>query len=461
MSSPKTKKQKTKDEGVSTVLAQAVALRRDLHAHPEPGFEEHETGRRLRAALRAAGVEAEPWACAGTGLVVDIASTGSGAARVVDGAAPPVVKAVALRCDMDALRMTELNGGLPHRSVNEGIAHMCGHDGHMASAVLAAGLIQARADRMPAGTRVRVLFQPAEEGPGGALPMLQEGALEGIDEVYGFHNWPTFPVGSLRVKSGPLMAHVAEFEVVVRGAGCHASQPHAGVDAVLVASSIVVQLHTITSRSVRSSENCVVSVTMFHAGEASNVLPDTATLRGTIRDLDPAVFDKITSRIRAICHGVAAAHGATAALSVEGMYPVVVNHAPQTAVVERVAKGLGMDVSADGLPMLGAEDMAYLLDAAHGGKPGCFYFLGGQEDAVTGLATFVPNPDEAVDLFAAKQTGNVQKRSNCMCHATAYDFNDNILPHAARVYVKVVEARLGCSLFDAGELGALVEPVWA
>ena len=309
------KKRKVEDP-LAALVRRAVALRRELHAYPEPGFEEKETQRRIRAVLAELDVCADARTCAETGLVADIAGPVG---------KPPsdknTVRCVALRSDMDALRMTEKNECLAHRSRHEGVAHMCGHDGHMASLVLAAALVARRKDRLPAGASVRLLFQPAEEGPGGALPMIMDGALEGVDECYGFHNWPSFPLGEVHVKPGALMAHVSEFTITVKGSGCHASQPHAGVDAVLAGSAVVQALHTITSRSTRSDENAVVSVTQFHAGEATNVLPDSAVLKGTIRDLDPAVFDLIEKRIAEVSAGVAAGYGATADVKIDSMCP--------------------------------------------------------------------------------------------------------------------------------------------
>ena len=309
-------KKRKVDDPLAALVRRAVALRRELHAYPEPGFEEKETQRRIRAVLAELDVCADARTCAETGLVADI---------VGPVGKPPTdkstVRCVALRSDMDALRMTEKNECLAHRSRHEGVAHMCGHDGHMASLVLAAALVARRKDRLPAGASVRLLFQPAEEGPGGALPMIMDGALEGVDECYGFHNWPSFPLGEVHVKPGALMAHVSEFTVTVKGSGCHASQPHAGVDAVLAGSAVVQALHTITSRSTRSDENAVVSVTQFHAGEATNVLPDSAVLKGTIRDLDPAVFDLIEKRITEVSAGVAAGYGATAEVKIDSMCP--------------------------------------------------------------------------------------------------------------------------------------------
>ncbi|KAJ1455978.1 hypothetical protein M885DRAFT_192366 [Pelagophyceae sp. CCMP2097] len=437
------------------MLKAAVLLRREIHAHPEPGFEEHETHLRLVAALATLGgvLPAQTRRVAGTGLVVDIDSTG--------GVDASDVKTVALRADMDALRMTEKNEGLPHRSTNAGVAHMCGHDGHMASLVLAGALIQQRAASLPRGAKVRLLFQPAEEGPGGALPMLKEGVLEGVDEVYGYHTWPALPLGHCAVKPGALMAHVSEFTITVRGAGVHASQPHAGIDAVLVAATLIQALHTITSRSTPADAQCVVSVTMLSAGEATNVLPDTATMRGTIRDLDSKVFAIIERRIREVAFGISAAHGATADVQIDEKYPVVMNHAAQTEFVRAVADQVcrkdaqGNAHSEALLPMLGAEDFSFFLDPAVGGKPGCFFFLGGNEEHVAGLAGFDPT---VVGAFAQAADGSL-RRTNCMCHGTSFDYNDNCLPIAARFWVKLVEARLGCELYTAAELDGILGPL--
>mgnify|MGYP003313800313 CR=1 FL=1 len=199
-------KKRKVDDPLAALVRRAVALRRELHAYPEPGFEEKETQRRIRAVLAELDVCADARTCAETGLVADIAGP--------VGKKPPTdkstVRCVALRSDMDALRMTEKNECLAHRSRHEGVAHMCGHDGHMASLVLAAALVARRKDRLPAGASVRLLFQPAEEGGrfeagwphGGALPMIRGGALDGVDEIYGLHNLPTAPVGAVRVKAG-------------------------------------------------------------------------------------------------------------------------------------------------------------------------------------------------------------------------------------------------------------------
>merc|ERR1719329_1668175 len=214
--------------------------------------------------------------------------------------------------------MTEGNTSLPYRSKNEGIAHMCGHDGHLTSLCGAAILLQSRASRIPSNMTVRLLFQPAEEstlpgtagydfsktGGGGAVPMMWEGCLDGVDEIYGWHNWPAWPLGDLRVKVGAVMAHATSFTVTITGRGGHGSQPHATIDPVVCGAAVVCALQTIVSRSLPSFANAVVSVTQFHAGERNNVSPDEAKLAGTIRDVDEAAFKTIKKRFADLLHSI-------------------------------------------------------------------------------------------------------------------------------------------------------------
>lgn len=291
------------------VFSAAVELRRKLHQWPEAGFEEVQTQSALREALglicaipegerrrgvlssisppplphphlthrpsptRAACIKA----VANTGLQVELMGT---------GAAAPSPKLIALRADMDGLRMEESNMFLPYKSRNPGRAHMCGHDGHMASLVAAAALISSRRHLLPSNHGVRLLFQPAEEGPGGALPMMKEGCLEGVAEVYGVHNWPSIPLGTIHVRPGPVMARVSTWAILVKGRGSHASQPQQALDAISCGAAIIAGVNGIVSRSLSCHARAVVSVTQFHAGDAVNVLPDTAKLEGTIRDFD-------------------------------------------------------------------------------------------------------------------------------------------------------------------------------
>ena len=301
-------------EALDSLYSTMASLRREIHANPEPGFEETKTNALLRSMLTTlAGIPESAFSdCAGTGLVVDMMGEGDFLAPA--GAS---VRTIALRADMDALRMTEGNNGLPYRSANEGVAHLCGHDGHMASLVGAAALLRRRLSRVPRDCKVRLLFQPAEEGPGGAAPMVEAGCMQGVDEVYGYHNWPSWPLGHLKVRivstctctctgtgtrkctctctytytytcargvrtivcpdgprahltmhaartqhaahpsqvaPGPVMAHPSSFEIVICGKGGHGSQPQFAVDPVLVSAHVVVALQSVVSRSVPSSE---------------------------------------------------------------------------------------------------------------------------------------------------------------------------------------------------------------
>jgi len=271
---------------------------------------------------------------------------------------------------------------------------------------------------IPRNFLVRFLFQPAEEGPGGAVPMIQEGALEGVTEVYGMHNWPVVPLGNLRTISGPCMAHVTEFEITIEGKGSHASQPQDAIDPVLAASHVVIALQSIVSRNLHPRDFACVSVTCVHGGEVMNVIPDVVTLKGTTRDLSEDVFQVIKSRMESIVESTCVTFGAKGSISWLGTeYIPVVNHQKETEHVIRVSKKvLGEDkVSSEGLPILGAEDFSYFVKE----KPGCFFFLGTKEEG---------------------------KRSS-MCHSTSFDFNDNAIPYAIKIWIRLVEDRFGVQLY--------------
>eukprot|EP00401_Gymnodinium_catenatum_P027586 CAMPEP_0117544914 /NCGR_PEP_ID=MMETSP0784-20121206/45824_1 /TAXON_ID=39447 /ORGANISM="" /LENGTH=468 /DNA_ID=CAMNT_0005341743 /DNA_START=15 /DNA_END=1421 /DNA_ORIENTATION=- len=431
----------------STFWCSLIGLRREIHMHPEPGFQEVRTQRRVREVLTTfAGIpEDQIRVCAITGLVVDIRGTGEPKA----GAA---ASCVALRSDLDALTMREGNNGLPYRSRNEGVAHMCGHDGHIAALVGVAILLQRRVDRIPSNLTVRLLFQPAEEstppgtagydydktGGGGAVPMIMENVLDGVDEVYGWHNWPAWPLGDIRVKEGPVMAHTCVFKIVIQGRGGHGSQPQACVDPVVCGASVVSALQTIVSRSLPSYANAVVTVAQFHAGERDNVIPDTATLSGTIRDVDEEAFATIKRAMHNIVNGICKGFGCQAEIEISSLYPTLVNHAAQVKVVEKCAGlltgSMALKLSGDGLPMLGGEDFAFYLHK----RPGCFFFLGTRELLLSGLA--------------AHEGGEDKPRSNCMCHGTTYDFNDNVLLRAVLMFVRIVEDRFGVDLYTQDEI---------
>lgn len=234
---------------VHDLFSVLTSIRRDIHAHPEPGFEEKRTQGTVKRMLNLlADIPMDAMKhYAGTGVVVDIHGSG-------EGEAASTVRTIALRADMDALRMTEKNTNLPYRSANEGVAHLCGHDGHMASLIGAAALIKRKAHLIPKDCTIRLLFQPAEEGPGGAVPMIKEGCMQGVDEVFGYHNWPPVPLGHMWVRPGVMMGHPSEFHIKVKGKGGHGSQPQVAVDPVVVAAHVIVALQSIVSRNVHPKE---------------------------------------------------------------------------------------------------------------------------------------------------------------------------------------------------------------
>lgn len=329
---------------------------------------------------------------------------------------------------------------------------MCGHDGHIAGLVGAAMLLQKRADRIPSNFTVRLIFQPAEEstppgtagfdfsrtGGGGAVPMIDEGCLENVDEIYGWHNWPAWPMGGVFVAPGPVMAQTSTFDIKITGRGGHGSQPHACVDPIVCGSAVVSALQTIVSRSLPSSANAVITVGQFHAGERNNVIPDTATLSGTIRDVDEKVFATIKKRMSELVNNICKGHGCTGDVKIQVQYPCLVNHQEQTEVVERCASKLSgplkSRVTSENLPLLGGEDFAFYVKQ----RPGCFFFLGTQELLMRSLATYSGSEDKP--------------RSNCICHGTTYDFNDNILPRAVTMLVRIVEDRFGVELYSQDEI---------
>jgi amidohydrolase len=336
--------------------------------------------------------------------------------------------------------------------------------------------------KIPSNSFVRLLFQPAEETPGGAVPMIKGGCLDDVDEVYGWHNWVTAPVGTMLLTAGTIMAHDADFYITISGLGGHGSAPDACVDPVPCAASVVLALQTVVSRTLHSSTNAVLSVTMFHAGEATNVIPDSAKLAGTIRDLDAATFSKITAAVDRIVAGTAAAFGCTGTVRYESGYAETRNHDESVEIVRSLAaKGpRQMDISAEGLPIMGTEDFSYYLQK----KPGCFFLVGSVEARRTGLSALPfdggqewhesderaakKSKTEAAASAAASAAslsvpgagwtngefkcrtglcdddspGSCCARTNCCAHGTAYDFNDNALPYVVSMFLKITEHRL-------------------
>ncbi|EQC32657.1 hypothetical protein SDRG_09633 [Saprolegnia diclina VS20] len=398
-----------------------VEVRRALHAQPEVSFKEFKTQETIRAYLtNEAKIPAETIrSCANTGLIVDIdgPANESGSSR----------KCVAFRADMDALPMQENNPHLEYHSAQPHAAHMCGHDGHMASLLGFAVLVSRQRHLLPPNTRVRLLFQPAEEGHFGAVEMIKDGCLDGVDEVYGYHNMPA-RFGLLLVQPGPMMSHSSRFTIRLSGPGGHGSAPHQTTDPIVAAGHIIVAMQSVVSRSVPAQESAILSITQVHGGEADNVIPSSVVLSGTCRDFSPAVFDILQARMHAIVEHTAAAHNVKGELSFRQGYPVTFNTTDEANVVRDVAQAaLGVEnVTAAGLPNPASEDFSYYLQA----RPGAFFFLGTKDEAIA---------------------------QNRNLHSDTFDFNDGVLPIAARIFLGIVHHRLGCSLYSDEDLTAILE----
>ena len=337
-----------------------IALRRDLHQNPELSWAEQRTGRQITSFLRESPVHIRP--VAGTGLL----------ARMGKDKGPTVL----LRVDMDALPIQE-DRGRPYASQVAGVMHACGHDGHVAMGAVATRVLAAR--DLPG--RVVMLFQPAEEGEGGAQKVVAEGALEGVQAVLGVHLWNELPVGTLGVKAGPLMAAVDRLRIVVHGRGGHGGTPHRSADPVVAAAHVVTALQTVVARETSPLQSVVVTIGSIHGGEAFNVIPDEVVLTGTIRTFDAALRAAMPERLARIAGGVAGALGCRAEVDVRNGNPAVVNDAAMAAVARRAAlRVLEPPQVTEPEPTMGGEDMAVYFEQV----PGCFVFVG-SANAARGL----------------------------------------------------------------------------
>jgi len=375
---------------IDQLIPDLVAWRRDFHRHPELAFEERRTSGVIRAFLEWLGLDVQ--ACGGTGL-----------RAVMTGGRPG--RTVALRADMDALPVTEENA-VEYRSQAPGTMHACGHDGHMAILMGAARVLAARRESLPG--RVVFLFQPSEENPpGGARAMIAEGALEGVDAVFGLHLWQPLPTGVVGLRAGAMMAQADTVRVAIAGKGGHASQPHLAVDPIVVAAHLVLAAQSIASRFVDPLQPVVVSFTTIHGGRIHNIIPDAVELTGTVRTLDPAVQRAVQDRLREVCEQTCRLFGATAEFEyVEGYAPVV-NDADVVERVGGVARAaFGADRVRTIAPVMGGEDFAYYLQRV----PGAFVMLG--------IGDGHPHPH----------------------HNARFDIDERALPIGVRLMVEVAEA---------------------
>ena len=351
-------------DDVDEILPGVVADRRHLHEHPELGFEEFETARFVAERLASLGVEDIRTEVNVTGVTGLITGTGSG---------PGGDRCVLVRADMDALPIQEEND-VEYRSQNDGKMHACGHDAHTAMLLGVARVLMDRRDQF-AGT-VKVLFQPSEEaGEGGAKGMIEQGVLEDphVDACLGLHVSSGLPTGRIEVMNGPKSAAADEFEITIQGQGGHGAYPHKSVDPVAVGAQIVVAMQTLVSRETDPIDRAVVSVCAFHSGEAFNVIPDTATLGGTVRTFDAETRDRMEARIRALAGGIAESMRASVSIRYRRGYPSVVNDPEMSDIVRAAAReAVGEDNLGEAKPGMGAEDFSYFALE----RPSCFFNVG-------------------------------------------------------------------------------------
>lgn len=377
-------------------------IRRDIHAHPELCFEEVRTAELITRRLKEWGIPVHT-GLGKTGVVGTIQGQGANAAK----------RAIGLRADIDALPITERNT-FGHASRHAGRMHACGHDGHIAMLLGAAQHLSRNRDFD--GT-VHLVFQPAEEGGGGAREMIRDGLFDRfpMEAIFGIHNWPGLAVGQFAIKDGPCFASSNEFKIVVHGRGSHAAMPNLGIDPVPVACQMVQSFQAILTRNLRPIDTGVISVTMLRAGEATNVVPDTCTLEGTVRTFTTDVLDLIERRMKEVADHTAAAFGARCEFEFQRNYPPTVNHTAETAFVRQVMTDLvGADNVREFEPTMGAEDFSYFLQE----KPGAYFVIGnGEGDHRDGGHGLGP----------------------CMLHNPSYDFNDSLIPIGAAFWVQLAQ----------------------
>jgi amidohydrolase len=381
---------------IADFVPELTALRRDLHAHPELGFEEHYTAKRVIEALKVCGVDEVHAGIGKTGVVAVVRGKRNSSGRMLG-----------LRADMDALPMTEHND-FAWRSTKPGLMHGCGHDGHTAMLVGAARYLAET--RNFDGTAV-LIFQPGEEGYAGAKAMIEDGLFNRfpVQSVYAMHNWPQMRPGTVGINRGAMMAAADRVTIKITGKGGHGAHAYLAVDPVLVAAHIITAVQSIVSRNVRPIDGAVISLCAMQAGDpgAFSVLPGEATLVGTVRTFSPAVQAQVERRLNELCSAVALGFGATATVHYERIYPATINTPEEAQFAADVAQSLlGRDhVDREMDPSMGAEDFSFMLQV----KPGAYLRLG--------------------------QGGE----GSCFLHNSRYDFNDEVLPLGAALHAGLVE----------------------
>jgi amidohydrolase len=372
--------------------------RRDIHAHPELGFEEHRTAEFVARKLAEFGIE----------VFRGVGQTGV-VGRLRAGSPP---RALGLRADMDALPIEEATN-LPYRPQHKGRMHACGHDGHTTMLLGAARYL---AETRNFDGTVHLIFQPAEEGQGGGAAMVADGLFERFpcDAIFGMHNRPGLAVGKFQIRTGPMMAGGAYFDIAVTGRGAHGARPESGIDPVVTASHIALALQTIVSRNVRPLDSAVVSVTQIRGGDAYNVIPESARIGGTARCFSRETMTLVETNMRRIASGVAGGFGATAELDSRVIFPPLVNDAAETRFIADVAAELVGDgnVNRDGNLVMASEDFSYMLEQ----RPGAYI-----------------------------QIGNGDGTGGCEVHNPGYDFNDAALPWGASLFARLAEKKLARS----------------
>lgn len=379
-------------------LSEFTAIRRAIHAWPELAYEEIRTADTVAQLLTDWGIETHR-GLGVTGVVGTIHGREAGAS-------------LGLRADMDALPMAETNT-FEHASRNPGTMHACGHDGHTTMLLAAARYLAEHRDFV--GT-VHVIFQPAEEGQGGARQMIEDGLFEQcpMEAVFGMHNWPGLPVGSFGLTAGPIMASSSTFEITINGRGAHGAMPHLGIDPVMAAVQLAQGYQTIISRELDPLDPAVISVTQIHTGSADNVIPDQATLRGTVRTFSNEVLDLIETRMREMTEHLGHAQRCTTTFSFDRRYPATVNHAAESALCAAVLRDLvgAEHVNDQVRPSMGAEDFSFMLQE----RPGCYVWIGNGEG----------------DHRSAGHGAGP-----CTLHNSSYDFNDALIPLGAAYWVEL------------------------